>query len=612
MEVDPIFETRIIPPHLNNTYIRPSSPDMPELIKYNIPPFNNTREYKDDVNQIQFNINSSNLLDPYSLFFDFDVTNPNTNAIQLDHSAHSIISSIAFYSNGQEIEVIKDYDFIHSLIFDMQVGQKQRSRRKFFEGFGDNRYGTNETVIPGLNNTTSKSTMTSRLMAANLINLRSEIDISLMSQADVTDHASTPDMEIPNINNWGWVKNGKLYPVNREMEATKLFPNVKHFRIPLMLKTIGFGQQLNNYKLVPLEIFGQMSIVITLNPDAFFVPFEIDEFSVLKNNMDMDPMYSSNINRAITEQHSNKYIVTCPLIMTEQYRFDSSIHNKIMQRVREGGWTLDYIDYEILAKDYTKMQICSSYTLSKTRKNIKALYFTFTNDLYRHTKFARKLARYNRGLRSIILKQGGEQYPPSTSTEHNSLNSFGPKNALFFFSELAKAANLAGEEDTVLTLPNFCIDTDASHLVGLRAILNEKFPRVNHDLTFLTRMFDSKWKSFYHKQNLLKNILNSTLDPGLEYLTSETSTKFNNVIDAPTSKCIYALNFETSPQSTALYRTEFSTDINIPIILEIDRVLEYEAEDIWAQFNTIFFIQTILIEKYETVQLTSSGHFTKI
>jgi hypothetical protein len=584
---------------------------MPELIKYNIPPFNNTREFKDDVNQIQFNINSSNLLDPYSLFFDFEVTNPNPNPIQLDHSAHSIISSIAFYSNGQEIEVIKDYDFIHSLIFDMQVGQKQRSRRKFLEGFGDNRYGTNETVIPGTNNSALGTSLMQRFELSNQGAIQASV-VRNLGVRELDQYATIPDIPLPSINEWAWVKNGKLFPVNREQDPFKMFPNTKKFRIPLMLKTIGFGQQLNNYKLVPLEIFGQMSIVITLNPDAFFVPFEFDEISVVKDDLANDPIYASKILSASGTPPTNKYIVTCPLIMTEQYRFDPSIHRKIMQRVREGGWTLDYIEYEILAKDYTKMQVCSSYTLSKTRKNIKALYFTFTNDLYRHTKFARKLSRYNRGLKSIILKQGGEQYPPSTSVEHNSLNSFGPKNALFFFSELAKAANLAGEEDSVLTLPNFCIDTDASHLVGLRMIHGEKFPRVSQNLTLLSNMYDPKWKTFYYKSNHLKNALNTSLTAGLEHLNSETPSKFNNVIDSPSSKCIYALNFETSPQSTALYRTEFSTDINIPIILEIDRVLEYEAEDIWAQFNTIFFIQTILIEKYETVQLTSSGHFTKI
>lgn len=99
LHLDQFFETRVSPPSMDNRFIRVANNDLPELIKFDIPPTNRLSEYNQENNQIQFSISSANLLDPYSLYLDLDVKNTNNNAIQLDHSAHSIIADIAVYAN---------------------------------------------------------------------------------------------------------------------------------------------------------------------------------------------------------------------------------------------------------------------------------------------------------------------------------------------------------------------------------------------------------------------------------------------------------------------------------------------------------------------------------
>jgi len=99
LQAQEIFDSNLSPPSLENNNIRPINNDLPELIYFKIPPINNLSEYDAKFNQIQFNINSTNLMDPYGLYLEMEISNPNAVPIQLDGSAHSLISQIALYSN---------------------------------------------------------------------------------------------------------------------------------------------------------------------------------------------------------------------------------------------------------------------------------------------------------------------------------------------------------------------------------------------------------------------------------------------------------------------------------------------------------------------------------
>jgi hypothetical protein len=597
MQPEEVMECKVFPPHLNNTYVRPPSPEVPELIRFKIPPTNRLSEYNSTYNQIHFTINSTNLLDPYAFYLELIVENDNGNPIQLDGSAHSLISSIAVYSRGVEIEKIKDYDFIQNLVFDMQLTPHQRKVRKFYEGFGDNRYGTNETIIWGKSDyidlyKTSKVDLQNYSRSGSNINIDEYFPLKsnpsynefkpLIETNDISNYKSSSIARhdkpiLPHLNKWDYVINGKLSPSPIPLKDVN--ESKKTFRIPLMLKTIGFGQQLNNYKLVPLELFPQLTIIITLNPDAFFVPTSMTEYMYFKN----DTFYKNNKNEREQNTNlynnngevSNSYKVTSASLLTEQYKFSPAIHASMMNVVRSGGYVLDFIDLEIIAREYTKMAPTITYSRSLSRNNIKAIYITFSNDLYKHSKYARKLARFNKGLKKITFRQAGAQYPPNTLIEHNSLNSHGKENAQWFYEELTKALGRNScDDDTVINLTSFCLDYDISHIWGIMHYLHSRkagggnnalsIKNISENIQIeydqpLTSFTDKSWTDKYLLDNKNRYIFNTILDSSFRYLEKDYSTDFSKTIDNPCSKCIYALNFETIPHSGGLYRGGLNT-----------------------------------------------------
>lgn len=157
MEVEKIPEQRVpseivnesttIPSYLQNSYNpRGIGIGNPKRFDIDIPPAIVADKY---TSKIEFNIPvSQNLLDPYSLYLEIEIENDGLLPIQLDGSIHSLISRIEISVNGGYIlECIKDYNTIHNIIYDMHLGKSERSQRKNFEGFGDNDFGTNETII---------------------------------------------------------------------------------------------------------------------------------------------------------------------------------------------------------------------------------------------------------------------------------------------------------------------------------------------------------------------------------------------------------------------------------------------------------------------------------
>jgi len=95
------FKLNEIPNHLNSTVLREEG-ISPDIISFNITPSNPVYDYNYK-SVIEFPLCGANLLDPYTLFLTIDVENINDNPIQLDNSAHSLISCIEFVSNGRSI-----------------------------------------------------------------------------------------------------------------------------------------------------------------------------------------------------------------------------------------------------------------------------------------------------------------------------------------------------------------------------------------------------------------------------------------------------------------------------------------------------------------------------
>lgn len=642
MEIDEDTITAQYPQHLNNTHIRPNGIEIPDMIKINYLPINNNATFNKNYNKIIFQFNSQNLLDPYSLYFDFIVRNVNDNPIQLDHSAHSIISSIAFYANDLEIEKIENYDFIHSLIFDMSLGRNERSRRKEDEGFGTNRYGTDETIIPPLKELIDpigyeKMKFQSifrgdnfSLSTAFLPRADVNSTVPFITHNDVMTFEKDKDLllpyskRIPNINEWEYTINGKLAP--EATNSTSFYDKVheKRFRIPLMLKTIGFGQQTDNYKLVPLELFGKIKIEITLNPSAFFVPVPMQEFSYFESDK-----FQGKSCKIEYPNPSNEYEIIEPRLMADSYRFNPTIHSQLINQVKNSGWALDYLDFEIIHSDYVKFAPILSITKPLARKNIRAFHIVFTNDLHKQSVYARKLARYNRGFKKVVFRQGGFQYPPNSDKIHNSLNSHGDENAQYFYNELLTCTGKTNDyrlldfvghdkdnRDSVLSLSNFCLDFDASHLWGIKDYVIKKASlqadnKVNPndlDILYNKKSFtDLEWTKEYLKEKKNDYIYNSLIDSRFRYFELENINNFNKALAQPTSKCIYTINFDKIPHSSKLYKGGIELKYDKMFFIELERIRNYEYNDIWSQLPYIFFLMHGLIESYKTLVITPSG-----
>ena len=585
MQVEEIFECKVYPPHLNNTYVRPSGVDVPELVKLNIYPSGGT-EYDQTNNECQFNINSNNLLDPYAFYLYVTIKNNSPRPIQLDGSAHSLISSIEVYSNGIEFEKITDYDFVQNLIFDSTLSRQQRAKRKHWEGFGDNAYGTNETVVfPAAH---EKKLYVEKVDNGGLMpdEIAKLSDSRLKATKVCKDYPfmyMTPYSDLfgnTNHNEWSGVKKGKLIdprldffvPAKENLEKTKKKDlNNVTFRIPIMLKTLGFGQQLNNYKLVPLGLFGRITIVIKFNPNAFFYPVDISEEKFFSDDFTPAKLFEHLMVDGKKEKLTEapiKYSVVETYIHTEQYRFDAAVTEKMYESIREGLWVLDYIDHEIVLRDFCKMGQTITFTKSHFKNNLKAVYTTFTNDLYKFTAYARKNARYNRGVKTIAFKYDGVTYPPVTLAKHNSLNSHGKVHAQHFYDELMKSYGMTNNcgDECIHNLTNFCLDFDSSHAYGLIHALGQQTD--NTQFNFKEALFTNKhftpFSAEYikvYKQFAVNANDYNTVQGNSGYLSQrvEQACDFSGFMVPVTSKCIYCINFETMPHSSGLYRTNMST-----------------------------------------------------
>jgi len=237
------------------------------------------------------------------------------------------------------------------LHFDMHLTQAERKIRKVTEGFGDNSFGSNETVIP------PKAAQKYNAEKSNVEILRDgygidpilESSIGIFDDDDVTRFHSKntlpyyTDEPMKHLNKWDTIIDGKIAPSSMPKDFNR---NVKSFKIPIMLKTIGFGMPQNNYKLVPMEVFGSCKIIITLNPYAFFVPIRMKEYMYINKDVDKfsEPQAGNGSKPDIG------YKVKDIILHCEQYKFPQTIHDKFIDQVKNGGWLLDYVEQEIVGK----------------------------------------------------------------------------------------------------------------------------------------------------------------------------------------------------------------------------------------------------------------------
>jgi hypothetical protein len=243
-----------------------------------------------------------------------------------------------------------------------------------------------------------------------------------------------------NMNNWLEVKNGELFPKKFEVDE-KI--NTRNFKIPLMLRTIGANKSQQYYKPIPLSVFnGGLRVIITLNPNAFSVYNDIKIDDLKNDYFSIDKIFKfTEVKNEINNgglHNARKYAIKNLRLSTIQYRFDDRVTSYYMQLLKDGKYFQRYLETTMLDNTYFKQWPTLTYTKNYTLNNITKVQAIILSDVGNYSPYAKHLDRYNRGIKSIVFKQNGAQYPPITLELHNSLSTFGDENSTFFYQELSK------------------------------------------------------------------------------------------------------------------------------------------------------------------------------
>lgn len=582
------------PLHLNSTVIREPGIYCKRRLKTETP-ISNINEYVSS-SSILYKFDSDDFLDPYSLFFCLDVVNISPNVIQLDHSAHSLIEKIEIFraDNNERIEVIENYAVETALDFDLKLSIEDRIRRRQDEGFGDNSYGTNEVSIPPKDIDHPKSFEVINFAEMPFPNeIIPESSAQMLSQQEFP----IPDYEkLTVLNDWQYVKDGKL----TNYSAEEMYPHIRSFKIPLMLKTIGHGIQKDNFKYVPMRVFGPLFIKIHINKYAFFVPTKITKNDYINENF-------NGIESQLVPAKRD-FEIRNTVIQYEIIEYSSHIKSQLMNQVANHGWITDYKGL-VLSNQFYLMNYPSFDGVAgfKDKNQIRAIYITLTTDLYQKTPYARRLARHNRGFKKIEFRYRNE-IVPTVIYDHNSLNTHGDKNAAYFYDQYMKStANLNG---TVVSYRNFCLNNSLSESVGLY-MFSKSTNDVKNSLKELIDYTDPR--SFYDYQinSKLLYAFNAGLKAYNKYKKIEEYDKFDGYIDEFACRTIYTVNFDNMPYSADAYRNGLQVQKESDSFkLSFHRVDNFLKYDPFALFGKIYTVLNVYLEFYETAVLNSQGTFS--
>lgn len=619
-------EKQSIPLYLNQSYIRGPGLYCNKINKEDSP-LNNITTYASN-GVIRFEINTDLFLDPFSLFLEFSVINLGDTPIQLDGSAHSIIKKIEVrYKNTNKIlEKIDDYDILQSLYFDMHLTRKERKERHELEGFGYNQWGSNETIIPNLGYEkprVSDTTNIARMDLTRLFNSDSEdenkqiFDYYASKTTDILrqpidDNKFKDVNDIKNFKQWEYIKNGKIYPFN-ETIAVDYKPeyNIKKFKIPLMLKLLGHGIQPDNFKYIPMKIIGPIYINITLNPNAFFIPYINTKLNYF---FDIESFISS-----IDYLKKIKYQINDAKLYYQLIELNDKAENEIYQQVRNNNWFLDYKNYGYLNHFY----LFGSPTqdgISEFREQceIKSIYIFFLTNLYEHSPYSRRLSRHNKGIKRLEFIWNHITYP-EVIQDHNSLTNIDKDyNVEYFWNEFSKSVENINLKDSnnpcdklIINKQNFTINKSLSELVALfQYIKLENISKETNEAE-LFKIYDDEWIDKYKQQSILYHICNNVNKTLPTYLNNEIYEldDFSGYMDDFQCKTIFALNFDDMPYSYGQFRNGIKVKENQKFKIRLTRSDKFEESDYLLKYNSIYNYMYVYAEYYETVVLTSNGEF---
>tara|TARA_B110000046_G_C13023979_1_gene412731 strand:- start:3331 stop:4707 length:1377 start_codon:yes stop_codon:yes gene_type:complete len=296
-------------------------------------------------NDIIFEINQKNWMDPYSAYFSFYIQNNCDFDIQLDNSIHSMINSLTIYINGVEVENMIDYPLLTKLYFDMTLDQNEREKRRENEGFGLNEGGTGEKILESR----SKSIFTK-------------------DQKEVKNE----EYEMKNT--------GKSF-IQKDKNLGVLF------KVPFMSKFFGQKIENKNWRLLPLRNM-KLTIKLSTNMYAFFKPLNKDE-----------DVYRKDKNLIIKNSKTlDRIKILEPKFNFTEYTFSEGFDRDLTNAFEQTELVYDFLDYEIFQKNSIlneTVELQLPFKQRRKRSGIRAFLFMVQDNTHLHSSYARPLARLN-------------------------------------------------------------------------------------------------------------------------------------------------------------------------------------------------------------------------
>lgn len=402
-------------------------------------------------NEITFEINPKGWLDPYKIYFELTVENNNDYPIQLDDSAHSLISRMSILINGVEVETIDNYPMMMKLFFQMTLTNKQRANKAEHEGFGsvDNHYDGD--IIP--NDTTN--------IYNNILNLSNKKDSKeqkdLKEQKDNKTVISKDDPNIDNIMYQYETSIIKPQLLEKAKENITKLKNQKTYYLPLMSVFFGRRMEEKNWRLMTYRNM-RMQIKIKLNHYGVFYNFK---------DVNINSTTLKNIQRPSSIKIKN------PKICYTEHTFTDTFDKELYAQAVKEKMIYDYIDYVLFDKFILNNEDTIEQTiklvLKKSYQGVRALILLTHDNFFKVSGYGRELAQTNLGFSKFQIGTEHGYWPNDKYyDEFEMLNSSNEckKNNKLLYDNIIQLQRFKDNSESIFTKGNLARKDDISSLAA--------------------------------------------------------------------------------------------------------------------------------------------------
>jgi hypothetical protein len=388
-------------------------------------------------NIIRIPITSSTaFLDPKLTALEMLYTNLATKKHQFDSSGHSLIKRMRIISSstGAELEDIREYDHLMSMLSDCQMGVHTRAHQGYSQGYGN--IGAYFNGTPQTGAVAEQKEWTQETLKAEVAKANANTVIIASQVASVGSVATAP------------VTSTMLGTGEIEVKENESFK----FILPLALSAVIGGLQA---KYLPLFLCGGLLLEIELN---------------------QYPTIGAN------DAGECKYQISGVKLHTELLEFDATINSALTTMCQQSGLYLHATCWSSYANSINSKD--QSIMINERLKSVKSVFQTFAitrgkNDLGAANGQAatpwmnRSQARTHAYVKSFQLKFGSQFYPTqkitgkSDATSDNSEYLYELQKAMGHYGDLSQATiinnvNFADSSSVLASCGKavYAIDTD--------------------------------------------------------------------------------------------------------------------------------------------------------